>query len=187
MEPLPKKIIEKAQQGDEEAFAQIVEHYKEKVFLIAYHMLHNREEARDISQEAFLRVFRSLNRFDAKQNFYTWIYQIVVNLCIDHYRKYSKKKSYSLDSLLEVEEESHQENPFFGLEKDETAKKVHHILGKMPPKYRIVLVLKDLEGLSSKEIGKIISASHATTRWRLHQARKIFRELWEEEEGEEPK
>lgn len=184
MEKREKEIIQQALDGDKDAFETLVNTYKERVYWIGFNMLHNCEDARDVSQEAFARVFRSLSRFNPQQNFYTWLYQIVVNLCIDHIRKYSKRSKISLEDLHEME--GYPKDPSQDLSLQETAQKVHLILGTLPPKYRIVIILRDLEGLSCKEIAKVISASHATTRWRLHQARKLFRDQWEKEFGDYP-
>ena len=100
---IDKSILEKAIHGDEEAFTTLVEFYQERVYWLAYHILRDGEEAKDIAQEAFLRVYRSLRRFSLEQNFYTWLYQIVVNLCIDHFRRQKKKSSLSLEELPEPE------------------------------------------------------------------------------------
>src|SRR6516225_5913340 len=92
-------LIQRCQQGREEAFRELVEKYQRRTYWIAYNMLNNFETAREISQEAFIRVFRNLGRFDVKKNFYTWLYQIVVNLCIDRMRKLSHGKTVDLEGV----------------------------------------------------------------------------------------
>ncbi|RME03514.1 MAG: sigma-70 family RNA polymerase sigma factor [Planctomycetota bacterium] len=172
------ELIERSLQGDKSAFAELVERYREKSYWIAYNMLHNYEDARDISQEAFIRIYRSLDKFNPKRQFYTWLYQIVVNLCIDHLRKWGKRKSVSLEENLS-EDPHFSSSPYHTLEEYELCEEVHQILKKIPPKYRSVLILRDLEGLSCQETAEIIGCTYATARWRLHQARQMFRELWE--------
>ena len=179
---IEKSVLKKAIQGDEEAFTALVEFYQERVYWLAYHILQDAEEAKDIAQEAFLRVYRSLHRFSLEQSFYTWLYQIVVNLCIDHFRRQKRKGTLSLEELPEPEWECL--SPSLG--EEELTQKVEKVLARIPPKYRIVLYLRDVEGLTSKEISKIIGASHTTTRWRLHQARQMFRSEWEKLFPEDP-
>lgn len=171
------EIIKRCQQEDQEAFRQLVERYQEKVVWIAYQMLGNYEEARDISQEAFIRVYRSLAGFNLMSNFYTWLYRIVVNLCIDSLRK--RKPGMRPVSFEEIVEISSGNSVATDLEKRETATMVHEILQQLPVQYRMMLILRDLEGFSCKEIGKIVGCNSNTVRWRLFRARQLFKECWE--------
>jgi RNA polymerase sigma-70 factor (ECF subfamily) len=173
------EIIKKCQQGDQEAFAELVRRYNDKVYWIAYQMVSNYEEARDISQEAFIRVYRSLSQFNLMSNFYTWLYRIVVNLSIDFLRKQKPGgKVVSLEKVAEVvndNELSIEES----LEKQEVSKEVHEVLQQLPAQYRAILILRDIEGFSCKEIAKILGCNSNTVRWRLFRARQIFKESWE--------
>lgn len=169
-------LVVRARQGDSEAFRQLVERYQDRVFWVARGMLGNDEDARDTAQEAFIRVHRSLDRFDTKLRFYTWLYQIVVNLCIDHLRKQSKRRGVSLSDVGEVSGEAERTDP---LEDGELKDRVQRVLDELPPKYKAVMVLSDLQGIGAKEIAKMTGTTHATVRWRHHRARKLFREAWE--------
>ena len=96
MKPLETRLARLARRGDQRAFAEIVDLYKDKLYHLAYRMTGNRQEAEDVVQEAFLRVYKNLDRYDENQKFSTWIYRIATNLCIDRLRK--RRAIYSLDA-----------------------------------------------------------------------------------------
>ena len=174
------EIIRACQAGDEDAFSHLVQRYSGRAYWVAYGLLANQEESRDVIQDAFLRVYRAIDRFDFNQNFYTWLYRIVVNLSIDRLRKLSKTRSVALDDVSEpASAPSAEVSPGRSLELSETSQEVHQVLKNLPEKYRDVMVLRELNGLSCKEIAGIVQSSHATVRWRLHMARKHFKEEWE--------
>lgn len=176
-------LIRLSQVGDEDAFRRLVERYQGRAYWAAYHLVHDAEDARDIAQEAFIRVFRSLDRFDFKYRFYTWLYQIVVNLAIDHLRRRrGAGRSVSLGDVAEIASED--SGPSGRLERAEKRRAVEQVLATLPDKQRALIVLRDVEGLSSKEIADILGCNHATVRWRLHRARVRFRQLWESRHGE---
>lgn len=179
--PSDEELVRRALSGEQEAFRGLVERYERRAFWVARGMLGNDEDARDVAQEAFIRVHRSLERFDTEQRFYTWLYQIVVNLCIDHLRKNAKRRGVSLDA---VAESGHETSSSSSLEGSELKERVARVLDELPPKYKTVMVLSDLQGIGAKEIAKITGATHATVRWRHHRARKLFREVWERLYGE---
>jgi RNA polymerase sigma-70 factor (ECF subfamily) len=146
-------------------------------------LIANEEDARDVAQEAFLRVFRSLERFDFGYNFSTWLHRIVTNLAIDHLRK---RRVVARGGALDDEEsqapelvDEGVEDPSAGLEREETVDEVHRCLEALAPHFHSVLVLRELEGLSCAEIAEIVDATNVTVRWRLHRGRKLFQEEWE--------
>ncbi len=172
-----KDLVRACQQGDASAFEKLVTRYQKKVYWIAYNLVGDAEDATDLAQEAFIRVFKSLDRFDQKFNFYTWLYRIVVNLSIDHLRKVKKHEAVSLDDFpVEPEMINDPEKP---LKDAELAKQIEQVLALLPEKYRTVIVLRDVHELSCEEIAKIINCTNATTRWRLHKAREMFKERWD--------
>lgn len=174
-------LVARAQEGSEEAFRGLVERYKKRAYWVAYHLLNNDEEAHDVAQEAFIRVFRSLDRFDPRYKFYTWLYQIVTNLSIDALRKRQSRRAVALDDVGEMGDD--EPGAHDRLEKVELKERVAAILDLLPPKYKAVIALREIEGLSSKEIAGIVGSTHATVRWRLHRARALFRVAWEERYG----
>jgi RNA polymerase sigma-70 factor (ECF subfamily) len=145
-------------------------------------MISDHHEAKEKSQEVFLRVYKHLPSFEGTSSFYTWVYRIAVNLCIDHYRK-KKVKSYEYDDgyrhrpalqeeVFPVVSSASRETPTGRLLREELAAKIHEAMGKLSPKHRQVLVLRELEGLSYQEIADVVGISIGTVMSRLHHARK---------------
>jgi RNA polymerase sigma-70 factor (ECF subfamily) len=163
--------------GDDQAFSGLVARYHRRAFWIAYHVLGRAEEARDVVQDAFVRVHRSLARFDFARSFYTWFYRIVMNLAIDALRRARHMRAVALDDLGDqLAAHTGADAP---VEREETRGQVWRVLERMDAKFRAVLVLRDIHGMSCREIAPILDVTHATVRWRLHRGRQIFREHWE--------
>jgi len=177
------ELLRRCQEGREDAFRELVERYQRRVYWIAHNMVGNFETAREISQEAFVRVFRNIARFDLKKNFYTWLYQITVNLCIDQLRKASHGRTVDLEAVGGMADPS-RPDPSDEHERGETGRRVHRALDQLPPKYKAVLTLRDIQGFSCEEISEIVGCSNATVRWRLHRARKLFKAVWEGKDAE---
>ena len=178
--------IRRAQAGEEDAFAWLVRTFEVRAFRVARGLIANEEDARDVAQEAFLRVFRSLDRFDFGYAFSTWLHRIVTNLAIDHLRK---RRVVAKGGLLEGDEahepelvDNRVEDPSAGIEREETVSEVHRCMEALAPHFQSVLVLRELEGLSCAEIAEIVGATNVTVRWRLHRGRKLFQEEWERRE-----
>ena len=137
-------LIRFAQLGDMGAFQDLVEKYKNRAIGIASRMVGNYEDARDISQDAFIRVYRSLATYKLGNNFYTWFYRIVTILCIDFLRK--QKNRNKIVHVEEIEDlQSHEISVSEYLAKQELDKDVQSILDQLPDLYRVVLVLRDIE------------------------------------------
>jgi RNA polymerase sigma-70 factor (ECF subfamily) len=188
-DPQERLVIERAQRGDCDAFRELVERHQQRAFRIARHMTPNDEDARDLVQEAFLRVFRSLERFDFQYSFSTWLHRIVTNLAIDHLRKRRVAAAgFGSDAGSEGDEiefdprDPRGASPAERLEVQETGRKVRDCIGALAPHFQSVLLLREIEGLPCNEIAKIVGATHVTVRWRLHRGRKLFQEEWERRE-----
>lgn len=171
------QLIQLCQRGDAEAFRLLVERYKERAYWLAFDMVGDAEAAKDISQEAFVRVYQKISTVDPRSNFSGWLSRIVVNLCIDYLRTEKHRKAVSLDEL--PFEPRLETRPDSKLESAEICAAVRKVLERMPEKYRTVLVLKEINGMSSQEIASILGRPALTIRWRLHAARKMFKEIWE--------
>lgn len=176
-------LVKRAQAGEEDAFGRLVERHQRRAYRVARNLVPTDEDAQDLAQEAFLRVFRSLDRFDFGHDFTTWLYRIVTNLSIDFLRK--RRSAYSVsrgieedDGPMELEDEN-QAAPSDHAEAMETAAEVKEVLQTLAPHFQSVLTLRELEGLSCPEIAEIVGATHVTVRWRLHRGRKLFQEEWE--------
>ncbi len=189
-----RRLVRGAVAGDARSFEGLVEKYRHRSIAIAQNIVLDAESARDVAQEALLKLYRSLHRYDPEQRFYTWFYRMVVHLAIDHLRR----ARHWPRRLGEWDEETggaritgpdrEPESAGARLEREERKGRVHRVLAALPEKYRVLLVLRDMEGFTSKEIAEIARSNHATVRWRLHRAREMFRGAWRAagfpEEGE---
>ena len=181
---LDHECIQLAQRGDERAFESLVTRHEARAFRVARNLVPSDEDARDLAQEAFLRVFRSLDRFDFQYPFTTWLNRIVTNLAIDHLRRRrptARGEGGDLDDDAPASPEAVDDvepAPGRRLEADETAQRVRDCIAALAPHFQTVLTLRELEGLSCLEIADIVGATHVTVRWRLHRGRKLFAEEW---------
>ncbi len=181
METIIKNRIRQLKNGDQNAFAEIVEFYKDKVFQICYRMLGNRHEAEDIAQEAFIRAYVNIHSYDLNKKFSTWLYRIATNLSIDRIRK--KKPDYYLDAELAGSDGLTMYSqiaadvtlPEDELETMELQELIQAEILKLPDKYRSVIVLKYIEEFSLKEIGEILDLPVGTVKTRIHRGREALR------------
>jgi RNA polymerase sigma-70 factor (ECF subfamily) len=173
-----KELIRLSQEGNGEAFGALVERYKAKVFHLAYSWTQDRAAADDLAQEVFIKAYFSLPKFKSKSEFGTWLYRIAVNHIKDYFRKKKiRQKDISLEEAgekaLSVENGSHGEEE---QSRDRKKALVQAALQRLPEKYRIVLTLRDLQGLSYEEISRILRLSPGTVDSRLFRARKKLRD-----------
>ena len=181
-----REFVRRAQAGDERAFEALVRRHEQRAFRVARNMVPSDEDARDLAQDAFLRVFKSLDRFDFQHEFTTWLYRIVTNLAIDHLRKRrpvvrAKGRGDDDDDELDFADPD-AEDPSRQIDAAETARDVRACIASLAPHFQAVLTLRELEGLACTEIARIVGATHVTVRWRLHRGRKLFQEEWERRE-----
>ncbi|MBL4845165.1 MAG: sigma-70 family RNA polymerase sigma factor [Planctomycetes bacterium] len=181
--PTDSELAAAALDGCNDAFRVLVERHQKGAFWLARGMLRNDDDARDVSQEAFIRVHRSLVKFDPKLRFKSWLNRIVVNLCIDSLRSRRCRVAVDLSSIGEPRDPRATPDR---LEEEELKERVAQILDQLPDRYKTIMVLRDLQGVCAKRIGEITNTSHATVRWRHHRARQLFREAWERTYGKEP-
>lgn len=178
-QPSPEaQLIDRCLAGKPEAFRELVDRYRESVWRTAYNLVGDRQWAYDISQEAFVRVYTHLARFDTRRSFWQWLHRIVVNLAIDHLRKQRRYKIIPLEHLANYPEGQVERSS----RDDDIAERVHQTLARLPGKYRIPLALRELEGLSAREVARTLGLTYGLARWRLSHARKLFRKFWEEDE-----
>lgn len=178
-----EELLQAIQAGNSQAFQFLVDRHTKRVYWTARNIVHDHEESEDIAQETFIRVYRFLDRYDPTKKFTAWLYQIAVNLAIDKLRKRKKKLLAALDNVPEVAGD--QEEPFEQVQRSEQQERVREALKGLPEQYRIILVLRDIEGLPSREVASVLNINHATVRWRLHRARELFKEVWETRHGNE--
>lgn len=185
MNVLENRLARLALKGDQRAFAELVELYQDKLFHMAYRMLNNRQEAEDVVQDTFLRVYKNLERFDETHKFSTWIYRIATNLCIDRLRK--RKPTYSLDAESQDYEgldgysmiPSDNRTPELELILSDTQRIIHQAMESLPPKYKSVMMLRYIQDLSLQEIGDILGVPVTTIKTRVHRGREFLRKKLE--------
>jgi RNA polymerase sigma-70 factor (ECF subfamily) len=178
-----RDFIERAASGDATAFESIMTRYQHKVVSTAWRMLGNREDARDAAQEAFLRAYKYLGSFDRDQDFSGWLYRIVINVCRDHARKRGRREMFaSLETELEMATIESLRSPddveAAAIESQQQAL-IARALDTLSKKERAAIVLRDLEGLDTKEVARILGSSQSTVRAQICSARtkiKLFRD-----------
>jgi len=174
-------LVEHARHGDHQAFAVLVRRYERKLIRVLTRLVRQPEQACDLAQETFWRVYACLDRFDTARRFGPWLFQVGVNLGLDWLRS-SKNEPQLSTSIDQTHRDGHA---IFDLSdpdprtQAELAQEVQFILARIPVYYRTILVLRDLEGFSSSEVAAIVGRREGTVRWRLCKAREKFREIWE--------
>lgn len=177
--PPDAELVLKAQQGDVQAFDQLVERYHSKIYGLTYNMTSNREDAEDLTQEVFVKAFEALPRFKGKSSFYTWVYRIAVNKTINYRKKRNRKRALSLDSFdqdIKLDDAYHEMtakgSPLRNISLSELQKKLNEALQNLSEKHRTVVVMHDMQGIPHDEIAKVVGASVGTVRSRLFYARR---------------
>jgi RNA polymerase sigma-70 factor (ECF subfamily) len=180
------ELVERAQEGDREAFQTLVERYQEKVYSICYGKVKDEQDAKDVSQDVFIKVFRYIENFNQESSFYTWLYRIAVNTSIDFLRKRSRRKEVDYDDTIQTDEDVEGGellmpsklgiDPDKELGRKELREKMLEALDSLSDKHRTILTLREVEGLSYKEMADVLEISKGTVMSRLYHARQYFQE-----------
>lgn len=174
-----KEIIRKAIAGDYRAFEMIVEKYKDYIFKISYSMVNDYHFAEDISQESFIKIYRSLSSFDFRSSFSTWIYRITYNTALDEIRKQKKEKAVSIQDVqiedLREDSASPEEEV---IEKDERSA-VEKAISSLPDDHKILINLFYRRGMSLAEISNITGLNIGTVKSRLNRAKEKLKKILE--------
>ena len=177
--------IKRCLDGEQKAFNELVERYQKRGISVAYGYVHNYDDAEDMVQEAFVRAYKGLDRFELGSSFAAWFKKIVVNVCIDHYRKQKKRNSVEYDETYKrtdaTEEYSfvgttHDLEPHHRSEQEELREALEQALNKLSDKHRTIVVLREIDDHSYEEIAEILDCSIGTVMSRLHHARKNLQE-----------
>jgi len=166
-------LVDRFQHGDVAAFESLVKKYQNKVYDIVYHYTHDVEDAYDLSQEVFERAFKSLGGFKRKSTFYTWLYRIAVNACIDYGRKRSRLQVVPLEdwsSLRDSLVAGSGYSPAEAALMKELEQQITRAIDQLPPKQRAVFIMKRLDGLSLEEIAQILGRKVGTIKAHLSHA-----------------
>ncbi len=184
LEQNEKVLVDKAKSGDIQAFEQLISGCQKKVFNIAFRMTGNYDDAADLAQEAFLKMFKSIRDFKGHSSLSTWIYRITVNLCLDHIRKAKKGKFVYIDNDIRTDEGDIQREleydgpgPEDEMERSEIRQAVADALSKLPEDQKIILILRDIQYFSYEEIAGILKLPEGTVKSRLNRARSALRDI----------
>lgn len=173
-----KELIRRAKQGDMLAFEELILKHEKIVYNVALRMMNHSEDAKDISQDVFLKAYKNLANFDERSAFSTWLYRITHNTCIDEMRKRKGKHSYSLEEEMESEEGSMQrqiadegDTPEESLLREEEKGEILQALDTLSGEHKAAIILRDVKGLSYDEIAEILELSMGTVKSRISRAR----------------
>jgi RNA polymerase sigma-70 factor (ECF subfamily) len=178
-------LVREAQRGNRAAFEELVRHYDQAVLRLAMHLTGSQHEAQDIYQDAFLKAYKSVGNFRFECSFYTWIYRIVTNLCLDHLRKKQVRKEdapvatdsegESYDLLDQVPDARAGANPERDLMRRELGTRINQALDKLTPRERMVFELKHYQGLKLRTVGEILNTTEETAKNTLFRATQKLR------------
>lgn len=177
-------LIKKCQAGDMDSFDILVRTYSERAFAVAFGMMGNNHDAGDMTQEAFIKVFKNIKKFNFQSAFNTWLHRIVKNVCIDELRKRKRGKMISLDSSISSDDGDYviqipDESPGVQeiLEREETQKIMWEALDELSENHRLVLVLADIKGYDYTQVAEIAGVPVGTVKSRISRARMKLAEI----------
>jgi RNA polymerase sigma-70 factor (ECF subfamily) len=192
-----QRLVEACRSGDRQAFRLLMQRYQRKVYSIAYGFLRNQEDALDVVQESFIKVHRYLHNFEGNSSFYTWLYRIVSNLCIDHIRKNRRHRELEFDDGLRHDGAEEGEGAAFVppsslgdpaglLQRREILEAVQDGLQHLSDKHRAVIIMRELQGMSYEEMAREMGCSKGTIMSRLFHARRNMQRILTEKLGYVP-
>ena len=184
-------LVARAQQGDTRAFDALILKYGDKLYGLVYNMTSHKEDTHDLLQEIFARAYQSLGKFRGNSTFYTWIYQIAVNLTLNFLKKRKRRAGPSLndpDSAVQQDpaliDTTHEADPERQSSLKELQIKLNEAMRKLSEPHRMVVTMFDIQGMSHGEIAKVLKTSEGTVRSRLHyahlQLQSALQDSWDE-------
>ena len=177
--------IQRCLEGEKDAYRELVDRYQRRGISIAYGYVHNMDDAQDMVQEAFVRAYKNLQRFEPGSSFIAWFSKIVVNVCIDHYRRQKKRRSVEYDDTYQRRDaiDGHtlagnpiELQPHRRLEQVELSEAIESALSRLSENHRTIILLREVEGLSYEDIAESMDCNLGTVMSRLHHARKNLQE-----------
>ncbi|KPL00977.1 MAG: hypothetical protein AMJ91_02185 [candidate division Zixibacteria bacterium SM23_73_3] len=174
-----QQLIVQLKKGKMKAFQKLVEKYKKPAFFIALGLVGNRDDAYDLSQEAFIRVYANMRKLNPKLKFFSWFYTILSNLCKNHLRKMAVRKNYIKSSMANTEMKHLKQralSPDVLVEKNEIALRLWEEIKKLPFEFKEIILLKHFQGFSYKEISEMLNIPMGSVMSRLYYARKKLKD-----------
>lgn len=173
-----ERLIKMAQNGDNDAFNQLMDNYFKKIYNIAFRMANNTDDAADMTQEIMIKLFKNISSFSGNSKFSTWVYRVATNTCLDELKKLKRHKNYSIDKDIETDDgdfsyevEDTSPVPETLAEQNELKQIVASAIGMLNSDHKAVLVLRDIQGLSYDEIARIVGCTEGTVKSRISRAR----------------
>jgi RNA polymerase sigma-70 factor (ECF subfamily) len=184
-------LVTRAREGDTRAFDALILKYGDKLYGLVYHMTSHKEDTHDLLQEIFARAYQSLKSFRGSSSFYTWIYQIAVNLTLNFLKKRKRRTGLSLNELDSSAQQdpalidaTHEANPERQTQLNELQIKLNEAMQKLSEHHRMVVTMFDIQGMSHGDIAKVLKTSEGTIRSRLHyahlQLQSALQDTWDE-------
>ena len=172
-----EQLVTLVREGCIDAFAILVERYEKQIFALAYRLGGDYDEARDMAQESFLRVYQELSRYDANRRFFPWLYRVAHNTCINLMHR-RPKETTPLDNIIDlrIDEMDREANPGVSYEQQELGHAINQALQALPENYRLPLVMKYLEGMSYQQISDQLDLPVSTIETRLFRGRKMLKQ-----------
>lgn len=178
-------LISRCQAGDTRAFDELVTRYRNRVFAMVYHLVHNEQDAWDLAQDGFVKAWKNIGRFRGESSFYTWLYRIVTNVAIDALRKKQIQSGQEFDETIQLSDIEPTNSlvpkaevlPFKKMEHGELRARIDAAITKLTPEHRTVILLKEMEGLQYHEIAETVGCSIGTVMSRLFYARRKLQTL----------
>lgn len=171
-----EELLERARNGDDEAFSLLIENYEKYVYNVILRIVEEKEEAKDIAQETFIKAYMSIKTFRKDSSFRTWIYRIAVNTAMDYLRKKVRSKVNLVTAAEDELEIKSFQTAEEVIEQKLTVEMVRREISKLPVDYKIALILRDIEGMNYEEIASILKVNLGTVKSRIWRARNLLRE-----------
>lgn len=183
-------LVQRAQAGDHASLCELIARYERRTYNLAYRLMGNHADASDAAQEALVRICVRLDNFRGDSAFSTWLFRVVTNTCLDELRRRGRLRHASLDEALPLEEGAvlrqatdTGEGPVEYAERQEVQAAVQRAINRLPDEYRVVIILRDLQGLTYQEIAAALGTTLGTIKSRLHRARQALRVIIADTEG----
>ncbi len=170
------EIIERVKNGDQAAFRLIVEEYQQMAFSMAFRIVCDEEEARDVVQDSFIKTWQKIDTYDMNQKFSSWLNKIVANTAIDRMRQIKRHNMISIEKVITQIDLPDPDNAQMKSDNEETARLISWMAEGLPEKQQLVFILRDLQGADSTEVQQILGMSESSVKSNLYHARRAIRE-----------
>lgn len=176
-----REVLTRAKRGDKAAFGTLVSQYQRRAYAAAYALVGNRDDAIDLAQDAFVRAFKAMNRFDTQMPFYPWLHRIVRNTCLNHLKRRNRRGETSLDAMMETGFDAREDglDPHEAALAEDQRGAIRRAMDTLSPQHQEILQLRHMIELSYTEIAQCLGIPVGTVMSRLHSARKALKEALE--------